>query len=335
MKIKVLSLITLVSLWGCNKEQITESATSQVENQNSKSLKVCDFDERLNHDLENNAAFKAKFDENEAYLASYLKEQEDKQSTGRANRRTLTIKVAVNNIYRSRPLSMSIIERQIQRLNECFNGSLSTRSALPRNASRFNSGDTKIRFVLASTNFRQSNRIFNNEFGLFRRSTGGIDPTLPGEYVNIYVADLVEAGDFDFIGTAALPGGQPLEFDHIFLDNIAFGVGRGNEFYDQGKVIAHEMGHYLGLFHLHGRGVVQSCRFDDAVGDTPNSSTFHFGQPRPGASTTTCGSQDMYWNYMNVTNDIVKFMYTTGQVNRMRASLDARRGLRRNFVSSN
>jgi len=86
MKIKVLSLITLVSLWSCNKEQITESATSQVENQNSKSLKVCDFDERLNHNLENNAALKAKFDENEAYLASYLKEQEDKQSTGRTNR---------------------------------------------------------------------------------------------------------------------------------------------------------------------------------------------------------------------------------------------------------
>ena len=78
----------------------------------------------------------------------------------------------------------------------------------------------------------------------------------------------------------------------------------------------------------------ETCRFDDAVGDTPNCSTLYFGDVNTGSSTTTCGSQDMYWNFMNNTDDSEKFMFTNGQRNRMRATLDPRRGLRRGLTNA-
>lgn len=339
MKIKLLSIIALLSLTACNQDQLTETTTAQEVNQNNvfneknQSIKRCNFDEVLNHELENNPKFKAKFDENEAYLANYLKSKDQESLINRTTQKTLVVKVVVNNIYTSSPISMRVIERQIERLNEGFRGVLRTNARLPRNANRFNAGDTKIRFELEAVNFRRNQKRFNNVFDLYRRSSGGINPTAIGNYINIYVAELIEAQNgFESVGAATQPGdASSVEEDHIFIDNTGFGVNRGNSRFNEGKTLIHEMGHFLGLFHLPGNAV-NSCRFDDAIGDTPNSSSLHFEIPVPGASTTTCGSQDMYWSFLNNADDSVLYMFTTGQSKRMRASLESSRGSRRNFL---
>ena len=179
MKIKLLSIIVLLSLTACNQDQLTETTTAQEVNQNNvfneknKSIKRCNFDEVLNHELENNPKFKAKFDENEAYLANYLKSKDQESLINRTTQKTLVVKVVVNNIYTSSPISMRVIERQIERLNEGFRGVLRTNARLPRNANRFNAGDTKIRFELESVNFRRNQKRFNNVFDFgFMESRG-------------------------------------------------------------------------------------------------------------------------------------------------------------------
>ncbi len=321
-----------------NEEDATATLTdlsSTVEFENLKLRTAQRFDDKLNAKLENDPEFALKYAENEAFIKAYSKAEEEKAKSGKSNLPIFTIKVVVNNIFRSRPLPMELIEGQIERLNEAFRGRLSGPSGLPSNAERFNAGDTRIRFELDEVNFRRNQRRFTNNTDLYARSTGGINPTLPGRRLNVYVADLIVASDFEIgiVGDGAFPGEGDPEFDHVFVDALAFGVRPGNGRLNEGKVLAHEIGHYLNLFHLPGRRT-ESCRFDDAVGDTPNSSTLYFGDVNTGRSTTSCGSQDMYWNFMNNTDDSEIFMFTNGQRNRMRATLDPRRGLRRGLTNA-
>lgn len=269
-------------------------------------------------------------------MAAYAKEEAELLKSGKQNLPIYTIKVVVNNIYKTNPLSRARIDRQIARLNEAFAGQLRDRpSGLPSNAERFNAGDTRIRFVLDEVKTRRNQRNFSNNSELYARSTGGIDPTSPGTRVNIYVANLLDSRNFsgDFIGDAGFPGEGDPEFDHVFVDQLAFDVRNGSGELNEGKILVHEMGHYFNLNHLPGRRTF-TCRFDDAVGDTPNSSRLYFGDVDTGSSTTTCGSQDMYWNFMANTNDSEIFMFTNGQRTRMRATLDPQRGLRGDLTNA-
>ncbi len=293
------------------------------------------FDNRINRKLDTDPIFAAKYAENEAYLEAYAREAEEKAKSGKSDLPIYTIRVVVNNIYRTAPLSMARIERQIERLNEAFAGELSGRpSGLPSSAERFIAGDTRIRFVLDEVNTRRNQRNFSLNSELYARSTGGIDPTSPSTRVNIYVANLLDSPNFEgSIGDSAFPGEGDPEFDNIFVDQLAFDVRPGNGELNEGKLLVHEMGHYFNLSHLPGRRT-ETCRFDDAVGDTPNCSTLYFGDVNTGSSTTTCGSQDMYWNFMNNTDDSEKFMFTNGQRNRMRATLDPTRGLRGSLTNA-
>lgn len=335
MKINILTLIMVAGLFSCNQEDVLQNE------QQSLILKgqelplpgrgECRFEKSLNYNLETNPDFASKFEANETRISKHLKALEEESKTGKRNLETLTVKVVVNNIYRTSPISMERIEGQIEQLNNAFAGKLERVRRIPADGGKFNARDTKIRFVLDDVKTRRNQKIFTDIFDLYRRNTGGIDPT--NNTINIYVANIIEASNFELFtpGDAAFPNSVDDAFDHIFIDQIAFGVRpNGDGFLSGGKLLAHEMGHYFGLFHLPGR-ITNSCRFDDAVGDTPNSSSNNNSPDLVvGPTTTTCGSQDMYWNLMSLSDDAQRFMFTNGQRNRMRANLDG--GARSNFV---
>lgn len=135
------------------------------------------------------------------------------------------------------------------------------------------------------------------------------------KYYNIWVCRFT--GDLSSVlGYAQFPGMGPLT-DGVVLRYDAIGVLPTNAS-PQGKTAVHETGHYFGLFHIWGddQDDANTCLGSDLVDDTPNQSIQNFGCPTH--PKTTCGSHDMFMNYMDYTDDDCSHLFTQGQVTRMR-----------------
>ncbi|MEY3368573.1 MAG: hypothetical protein RI973_1728, partial [Bacteroidota bacterium] len=147
----------------------------------------------------------------------------------------------------------------------------------------------------------------------FRRR-GGADAIFPERCLNIWVARL----ENNISGYAQMPGG-PSATDGIVLDYRFLGsLGTAKAPYDQGKTLTHLVGNYLGLNDLWGNG---HCA-DDGVDDTPPHNAPNFGCPGY-RHISTCDDNpvEMTMNFMDNTDDACMYMFTAGQVKRMRAAL--------------
>jgi len=84
------------------------------------------------------------------------------------------------------------------------------------------------------------------------------------------------------------------------------------------RTSTHEIGHWMNLRHIWGDG---GCDVDDGVADTPNSDTSHIecggSENCTYPETSSCGSADMFMNYMSYGNE--QYMFTKGQMLRARA----------------
>jgi hypothetical protein len=157
-------------------------------------------------------------------------------------------------------------------------------------------------------------------------STGGINAWNTNKYLNIWVCDLTDP----VLGFATLPGTSSALFDGVVIDYKSFGrIGNLSNSYNKGRTCTHEVGHWFNLIHIWGddENSGDNCAGTDNVNDTPNQAGPRFGCPTfPQAS---CGNNgDMSMNYMDYTNDACMYMFTTGQKNRMIATiLSARSGI--------
>lgn len=144
----------------------------------------------------------------------------------------------------------------------------------------------------------------------------GWDPT---RYINIWL------GEFGTIlGSSAFPGLTPHDEEIGLVINIShFGAigdaGYVNE-YGRGHTLTHEMGHFFGLTHIWGQGTNPSCNDSDNITDTPNAAGPYFNCPD--GDRFSCGTNNMYQNFMDLTDDYCLAAFTQGQVNRMRAVAD-------------
>lgn len=171
------------------------------------------------------------------------------------------------------------------------------------------------------------------------------------DYLNIWVLNF---GTND-IGYAQFPVSNTLAgletastdrlTDGIVVDYRAFGTVDAGPFplasrFNKGRTATHEIGHFLGLRHIWGD--VSSCGDNDFVPDTPpQSGSTSFCPSYPQAS---CGSNKMFMNYMDYTDDGCMNVFTAGQIARMqvilsesprRASLLTSPGATPPFVASN
>ena len=251
----------------------------------------------------------------------------------------LTIPVVVHVLYKTsnQNISDAQIFSQIDILNEDFRKNNSDASSVPSAFSGV-AADCEIEFCLAVrdpngnvttgiTRTYTTTSSFSGYTSMKYSSSGGQDAWNTSDYLNIWVCNLSSG----LLGFATFPGGNS-STDGVVCDYAYFGnSGTATYPYHLGRTATHEVGHYLNLYHIWG----DSYCGNDYVSDTPKHEGSNYGCPSfPHASSCsgTGSNGEMFMNYMDYTNDACMYMFTTGQKNRMRATLN---GSRSSLLSSN
>jgi len=149
---------------------------------------------------------------------------------------------------------------------------------------------------------------------------GGHDAWDSTRYLNMWVCPEIFDGPNQLLGYAQFPGGLPAT-DGVAIIHNAFGTkGTAAAPFNLGRTATHEVGHWLDLFHIWGDAA--GCNTDDQVQDTPVQDRENFGKPTfPHITCPGSPNGDMYMNYMDYVDDDSMFMFSTGQVARIRATL--------------
>ena len=161
---------------------------------------------------------------------------------------------------------------------------------------------------------------------IFYSSLGGKDAWDTEKYLNIWVCKI---GD-NILGRASFPGTAIADEDGVLIDYEAFGsIGTAKSPNHLGKTLSHEIGHYLNLEHVWGN-IIGDCTIDDGIEDTPFQERPTSGCPFE--RRVSCGSFDMFNDYMDYSTDECLAMFSNGQKNRMRATLET---VRKELLNSN
>jgi len=244
----------------------------------------------------------------------------------------ITIPVYVHIIYQNdiNYINQSQIDSQIDVLNADFSNTNSDIGNVASSGFADVLGNANIQFTLAGVTKTQNSKsswAINNDMKY--QSSGGRDAISPETHLNIWVVNLFTGNGT--LGFAYLPGTAPAGADGVVIASPYFGdEGTAGSIYPEfglGRTTTHEVGHYLNMRHIWGDG---RCKQDDLVADTPSSDRENYGCP---SSAYHCRSNDMHMNYMDYVNDACMYMFSQGQVDRMRA-LFATGGERESLLGS-
>lgn len=260
--------------------------------------------------------------------------------------KTVTIPVVVHVLYNTdeENISDEQINSQIRILNEDFGGKNADIDKVPEFFKPL-VGKTNIQFALATrdpqgkpTNGITRTRTGRTFFPIYEfdgtqniepvkfDAKGGKDSWPSDKYLNMWVCSSIVGRNGPILGYAQFPGG-PAETDGVVMGYRYFGdigTATGGS-YNKGRTTTHEVGHYFNLSHIWGddQHLADPCSLSDFVDDTPNQDLPNYGiVTHPHRS---CGSPDMFMNYMDYTDDAGMFMFSKGQVARMEAALEGPR----------
>lgn len=255
---------------------------------------------------------------------------------------TVTIPVVVHVLYNTsiQNISESLIYSQINVLNEDFMMS-NTDTALIRSVFKDQMGNPDINFCLAridpdgnptngitrtSTN-RTSFITFSNDMML--TNAGGHDPWPTDKYLNIWVCRLVNGAGQSQTGFAVFPWNATPTYDGAVVNYTNFGSPSNDQFYSDGRIATHEIGHFFGLSHnfkgFCGGGWPFNCFIaGDSICDTPPQQAF-IQACQPGMSSCHGQTEDtlaMYENFMDYGITGCRLMFTKDQSYKMRTNID-------------
>ena len=238
----------------------------------------------------------------------------------------VTIPVVVHVVYNdsTQNISQAQIQSQIDVLNEDFRANNPDVTSVPTEFEPV-VADARIEFELANRDpqCQPTNGITRTQtdVGALGPSdvksdaTGGQDGWPPEEYLNIWVCPL--SGNLLGQGTFPAQLSTNPDEDGVVINYEAFGTtGTASAPFDRGRTGTHEVGHWLNLLHIWDRS---GCGNDDNVADTPTQDDEHYDCPSH--PTSSCGSNDMFMNYMDYVDDSCMYMFTAGQSDRMEAAL--------------
>jgi PKD repeat protein len=267
------------------------------------------------------------------------------QKSQRSEKAIITIPVVVHvihngeNIGTGSNISVAQIQSQIDVLNEDFRRKSGT--------SGFNNhpegADIEIEFAMA---LRDVNGNVLTEPGIHRVNGNKsfwemdqIENSLksqtiwdPKKYLNMWTLNF-GGSEESTLGYAQFPNLSGLEgandnngiasTDGVVMGYQFFGrTGNLAENFDGGRTATHEIGHWLGLYHIWGDG---DCSDDDYCDDTPNSEQSNYGCP---TGTNSCSPEsgndapDMIENYMDYTDDACMNIFTKDQRERMQTVMN-------------
>ncbi len=309
-------------LFSCQKDTINQSS----ENLNASeqvSTRSCGTQEVLEDQLKKDPSLSLRMNKIEEFTQNVIASRKNgTESKFRLVDGKIVIPVVVNVIYRTDEENVSDeqIQSQIDVLNRDFNAQNSDfNDPTPFDDIKANVG---VDFVLEKVVRRQSQRGKWNildQFMKYDRYTG-ITATDPTTKLNIWVVNNITAPNVapgtSIIGYAQFPGGRP-ETDGVVACYKYFGTtGTVLPAFSFGRNVVHEVGHWMNLRHVWGDA---NCG-NDFVDDTPAMDSPNFGKPAPGLRSLCEGNPlEMYMNYMDYTDEVVKIMFSNGQKERMLA----------------
>ena len=313
----------------------------QTEPNTTDNTEPCAAHLLLEEALQEDPNLRARMDQQEAELQTVIRELRDGT---RNNNDVLTIPVVFHVVHngdaigQNENVSDALIQANLDQLNADFRRTNSDAGNTP---AEFSGVDTKIEFCLATIDpqgmsttgiirHQQTAATFSKEE---LRNYGASIIWDRDSYMNVFIAAFTPSGGGStLLGFANFPGTNNASRDANYLHYGTVGsIAQPNPLfgstYGIGRVLTHEVGHWLNLRHIWGDG---DCDADDYVADTPvqNGNT-------SGCAThpkVSCGTNDMFMNYMDYTQHDCMNALTAGQRDRMRATLIG--GLRSSLFSS-
>lgn len=271
--------------------------------------------------------------ERERLVQRWMEQQKENANT----REEYIIPVVVHILYKNEEerLTSAQIESQIEVLNEDFNA-LNSDSLLIPAEFRSLKANVGFTFCLAKEDPEGNPRSgivyqptevdciantfdvknFDNRALLFDSQEGGSTAWDASRYFNIWVGNTCGK----FLGqTPPMDAAFPNE-DGVIIDYRNFGVGCTDYPFHLGRTTTHEVGHYFGLRHIFSGS---SCEEDDGISDTPQQANSYAGCPTYPQSS--CGTRDMFMNFMDYVDDQCMRLFTKEQKLRMVATLEVLR----------
>ena len=312
-----------IAMISCQKDQDLESlnnsigkaATISASNHTHTLGRKCASTEHMNEKLQD-PAFKADYETRMQSFSRSLRSNVAKSRAACSSPTILPIAFHFDGIGNADKACLAeLVKQQTALLNADFQGTNSDIIQWTNTAATqfpgINNGNACLEFCVATKNHPTGFGLNEGDLAItVNQVTENSAPTKWAGYINIIINDADGA-----LGYAPLGGAG--NGDAIVLNKEAFGGGgtcgqvTANAPFNLGRTLTHEMGHYLNLDHIWGEG----CGTDDLVADTPSQEADNSGCPSIGI--TSCGTKDLFMNYMDYVDDACMFMFSAGQVSRM------------------
>jgi len=203
------------------------------------------------------------------------------------------------------------IFEQLDELNNCFNATNNDIQNVP-NEFKKRIGNADLTFCIVPNGIIRK-QTFVNEIGIkdsnvFFSNNGGDDVWNTDSFCNIYITN---TGKY-IAGYGIYPWAKTKQVNGIVVHPKYIGINTSAHF-NLGRILVHEMGHFLGLYHTWKDD--NDCNTDDGIEDTPIQEHAYYNKPF--YPQNSCGTSNMFMNFMDYVDDNSMYFFTQKQIEKM------------------